>query len=465
MREVNGLAHWRILERRANSLRVSVAWDLKLKGIWYAGVATLVGMDLTLEDTGIGVHWAEGGPKTWEIHGSSGYTGFGSEPLRSPPGTLRMLSGPFQLSRSPSSSSLGPGASLLHASLPVSTEVPDYSFETNLHGSSGRLDTPISSQVSPSATASRPESLVLLEDEVSTISPLTPVVVHFNMSQIGVSDKSTVDCAIYGELELEADEDGRIALPTFLVPSTSVHKAELLVQSDIEGIRWISGRARDPISLKRGVTQRCQENTVIILSDLPPFLPPRPTIAHDGSLTAEGMEIREGLGSVDRDATAASFIPHVQVSVTPLLSKHNEYSAAVRIHLPCAPSYGSILEFGLASWSVTNAHPAVQLVAASMNRSVVDAEVLPGSESAQPLDGLDGGKGKGKDWVCWVKVDLSSQSPATRHVSGEVEIIYLVNSGEDILLQNRAKINALLPCFTSKVGWLEVQINQPYGEV
>jgi hypothetical protein len=45
------------------------------QGIWYPGVATLLGMDVGLEATGCVVSWAKGGDSGWDVLGGPGYTG------------------------------------------------------------------------------------------------------------------------------------------------------------------------------------------------------------------------------------------------------------------------------------------------------------------------------------------------------------------------------------------------------
>jgi hypothetical protein len=45
------------------------------QGIWYPGVATLLGMDVGLEATGCEVSWAKGNDAGWDVLGGSGYTG------------------------------------------------------------------------------------------------------------------------------------------------------------------------------------------------------------------------------------------------------------------------------------------------------------------------------------------------------------------------------------------------------
>lgn len=147
--DVRGEMVCTILGRGRDSARgedgVLVQLDYKgtCQGIWYPGVATLLGMDVGLEARGCDVNWAPGHESSWDVQGDPGFTGHdigGAERHRtdkqasfdmptltvsSNPRTSAALNG-----HTPSrQSSISSTSSLLRAPLPPQN-VPEYSFES-----------------------------------------------------------------------------------------------------------------------------------------------------------------------------------------------------------------------------------------------------------------------------------------------------------------------------------------------
>jgi hypothetical protein len=115
------------------------------KGVWFPGVATMLGMDVGLEAKGSDVSWISESEPKWTVGGSLGYTGFdmgGPSPERSD--NHKTESGP-QIHLSPSTppntglvsrqNSNSSTNSLLRAPLPAQP-VQEYSFEGYVASSS-----------------------------------------------------------------------------------------------------------------------------------------------------------------------------------------------------------------------------------------------------------------------------------------------------------------------------------------
>lgn len=166
------------------------------KGVWFPGVATLLGMDVALEAKNCEVAWARGYPQKWTVTGGTGFTGHevlgGS---RSPSGKDRQAS--LDTAQANASSEANPAGgrplsiastnstssqpSLLRGPLPTDTNIPDYSFE-------GGQNTPSESGMSSMLSRSRGSSLAadVAEDEEEDIPapPGAPVTLHLNMNDL-----------------------------------------------------------------------------------------------------------------------------------------------------------------------------------------------------------------------------------------------------------------------------------------
>ncbi len=82
VREVKGemtcviQAKYRDPVKNAEAVVMHVEYKGTCKGIWFPGVATLLGLDVGLEAKNSDVSWVPGASPTWEVEGSPGYSGF-----------------------------------------------------------------------------------------------------------------------------------------------------------------------------------------------------------------------------------------------------------------------------------------------------------------------------------------------------------------------------------------------------
>jgi hypothetical protein len=114
-------------------LLMNVMYKGTCKGVWFPGVATMLGLGVGLEAKGSDVSWVPGVEPKWTVNGRQGYTGYdiGSPPLSL--STRPSLDSPCLLGLQPSGlghhdSGASSMSSLLRAPLPAQN-VADYSCE------------------------------------------------------------------------------------------------------------------------------------------------------------------------------------------------------------------------------------------------------------------------------------------------------------------------------------------------
>lgn len=129
----------------AEGLVVRVQYEVTCKGVWFPGVATLVGLDVGLDGGECDSTWVPGLERKWTISGGQGFTGYAIGPPPTPP--LPRQSSVYNpsiyvLPSSPDARAMADGlpparhdsssstSSLLRAPLPAQ-HVADYSFENS----------------------------------------------------------------------------------------------------------------------------------------------------------------------------------------------------------------------------------------------------------------------------------------------------------------------------------------------
>lgn len=201
---------------------MKVEYNAICQGVWFPGVATMLGMDVGLDCDDFDLSWHPDEEKRWTVTGEAGFTGFavGPPPRTSPrppvsresssentPPIYILPSSPDGRSGSKSSTANSSrhtsSASLLRAPLPASN-VDDYSFESSPN------TTPVSSIASLATIPSSPErnrrsrasSTNGITDtdveEVAPRPPTIPVTVHINMNELLAPSKNIFKFTISG---------------------------------------------------------------------------------------------------------------------------------------------------------------------------------------------------------------------------------------------------------------------------
>ncbi|KAI0372964.1 hypothetical protein BV20DRAFT_938919 [Pilatotrama ljubarskyi] len=191
----------------AEGVVMRLQYEATCKGVWFPGVATLLGLDVGLDAGDCDVSWVPGLEPKWSISGDVGFTGYAIGPPPTPPLSRQSsVDNPsiYVLPSSPDAREMTNGlppvrhdsssstSSLLRAPLPAQN-VADYSFE------SSPASTPISSLASlpiPSSPErdrrSRASSLkgrytdldTDYEDDESVRPPKVPITIHLNMNDL-----------------------------------------------------------------------------------------------------------------------------------------------------------------------------------------------------------------------------------------------------------------------------------------
>ncbi|KAH9951863.1 hypothetical protein B0H21DRAFT_407 [Amylocystis lapponica] len=227
------LGNSRAKGKEKGGVMMDLEYHATCKGVWFPGVATMLGMDVGLEAGDFDVSWAPGMEPKWTISGGPGFTGFaiGGPPQSvsrqssaeapslyvlpsSPDARGAVVNGrpPSTRQNSTASTSTGTSASLLRAPLP-NQNVADYSFE------SSPVSTPtgtVSSLASLAPLSSSPErrrrsrasSLNGRYNETDTDPepedivrpPRVPITVHLNMNELLPPSKNELTFSISGTM-------------------------------------------------------------------------------------------------------------------------------------------------------------------------------------------------------------------------------------------------------------------------
>jgi hypothetical protein len=478
LRAVSAQTEWLILDRQPDSIRARIAASFKLKNIWYAGVATQVGLDVSLQTSEGELEWGDEDNPGWKITGSLGYSGIFNISEKQATSGLDQIDAArpghsVDYPRSDSPLPLGSISSLLRAPLPQNNEL-DFSFESNSQDTSP-LGTPTSSIVTTSAPASHYPSHNPGGNARAGL-PCSPLVLKLDMSDLRLSANSNLDCQIRGNLTIRTDPEGRIALPSFVFPNASDHRGELLIRSDVTGLALHSERAINPIPLLKGVSHRCPENTVLSVPK-EHVIPVTNTVDRPLVVMATPkatLALNSPMASKERKGQSVDFIPEVFVKIIPLLPSQGFQGIRCAIHLQMTyPKSGALpcsqLEFGLASGSGIQ-ESDIQLVSSTVGNYTVDAALVYNSDAAE-LHGRAIDSGQRSEWVCWVRVPFHQQgSPESLVKPGDIRLTYITacTSGDIApkwqFWRTSAKIaTPLLPCFSAKIGHLVVETDDALG--
>lgn len=507
---------------------MDVEYKGQCSGIWFPGVATLLGLDVGLEAKGCDISWPQGFPTQWEVSGSAGYTGF-DHGCFSTPSTINSRASSMESSLSRPSDIASPestaspystartstsSASLLRAPLPAHN-VADYSFE-------GSNDT-MSSTLSPGATSSMASLTVPSISSLSqpkTHSPGSPITLHLDINELQPPIKNVFNLRITGTILLtprttlarmnglngsnssasgKHTEQEPVMLPRFTILAADSESTSTIIRNESDGILvevfnpngdiHQDPQTRKTILQKNGFTRCGEDGGRISLkysvetrhpstsngSARPPSRPRTPS--NTMNRVSSNSNLPRTIVSTRSKRDGPPIIPWVKANVTALAPDADMFPTgyAIRLTLPTPVGLESEwLEFGIANASLMNnqdlysksVQHKVHIICASLDGVPVKAETSKASTA-----GLDAVTGVaqfedigGKSWLCWGKVNIGTS------ISGDITIDYIVKE-QDVPLEkgkNRANessaFNILLPTFFVSVARLEVFIDSIPGE-
>jgi hypothetical protein len=367
------------------------------KGVWFPGVATLLGMDVGLETKGSDVYWANESEQAWNVGGGVGYTGYGMFPpttvgpmIDDTPQLFLLPSAPGQPGRNSRHNSNSSTSSLLRVPLPVQN-VPDYSFEGSAPASTPSGTVSSLGSLPPTSTPNLEESGPSNDVDTTVRPPGVPVTIHINMNDLLLPQKNIFTFTISGtvlvvprvrlhslssrdystQLESEVDTEP-IVLPRFSVLAADTETTTVLIRNDIDNANVevfnSSGDIRDAQTrktvLQKGGFTRCgTDGGRVALRSVRPTLglrhrteepiengkipPPRPRTP---SGVSSPLPMRLGYPPVLRPRRdGALMIPSVVATVTPLVDEDggfpNAYGVRMALPAPC-DGHSEWLEFG-----------------------------------------------------------------------------------------------------------------------
>lgn len=392
------LVRGRATDQRTGKEGVLMDVDYKgsCKGVWFAGVATLLGMDVGLESKGSDVSWVSGFSNNWEITGGKGYTGFDIGETRSgiiyrhdsldsnspqihissssPHAGSSGHPGPSRHNSTSSVASSSP--SLLRAPLPQN--VAEYSFEGSASSSSSQLT---SSQIT-SSMSSLPTSTPNLSRSEASHPPGCPITLHLNMNELLSPSRNNFTFSISGTILVtprptirsngrspsspnhspegsgnEADPEP-IVLPRFTVLAADTESTSILVRNgvedgnaNIEVYNSTGDIRRDAQSrktvLQKGAYTKCGEDGGrIALRSVgtptgadgsrmlqPPSRPVTPSSNAGRRSPADSPASGRKLFPTRRKRDGPLMIPSVTATVTPLVSEDGFYPDAYAVRV------------------------------------------------------------------------------------------------------------------------------------
>ena len=510
IREVSAETQYEILGRHNDGLLVKVDHKAHCKGVWFPGVATLVGLDIKLHSSECDVSWAPVSEPKWNVTGQTGFTGFSVDTpaqlgthdpgVDSPESVATALpNGNVGNSRPRYSESSPSGSSLLRVALPEHTS-GDYSFEA----STSALSATVSSMESLEGK-SRPSSSN--GHRHFPRSPLSIITVHLNMdSLLPPSNETTISVSgiilvssISSSQESSDDNETPtepFSLPVFRFNGLNTQSMGCIVRNAAEDlvvdVRDSKTRAT---TLTKGRSTKCNRDgvrigvrsTTLAMSSRtrtvsqsqpsavsrvvsPPLTQSRtpnlPSLTRVPSTSAP----RSMTASVRPKRDGQLMIPSVVVHVTPYpsTSSNRPDMYAVMVILPApTDSNSEWLEVGLAQNGDPQAFgegpPRVHVVSASVEDVPVRYEVRAGAkeEDTSESTGVPFEQQSGKEWITWISIHVGETG------GGQVKIAYLSRI-KPLAASNEAEkadmsFNVLLPVFTLPVGKFDVNLEPHSG--
>ena len=507
---------------------MSVEYKGQCKGVWFPGVASLLGLDVSLEAKGSDVSWAQGYSNQWEIQGGPGYTGFdsgssdknnqsnsrsssfGSSGPQMPAGQDSAARPSLQMRVNPMSFT----SSLLRAPLP-SQNIADYSFE----GSNAAMPP---TSLSPFGTLSSIPSLPTSSSSnpaqpLQVRPPGSPIMLHLNMNELQHPLNNIFTFTISGTVVITArqtlarvngisslpvdklSDPEPINLPRYTVLAADSESTTITVRNEVDrasvevfhptGNIHTDAQARKTV-LQTGGFTRCGEDGGRIalrffegfnvngdIRERPLIRPRTPTnnLATRGSSSAPTF-----LTSIPSRAKrdGPPIIPSVQANIITLAHDGGKVPTdyAVRVCLKSPQLMGSEwLEFGMGYGFKRDAtsqsygtedkqYPKLHIICASLDGVPVRAEM---SKILTPdAAGNSFEELSKKAWIGWGKVYAGT-------AGGSLVVDYIVkecqgdftDKGKRASSGNEMEMNIVLPTFFVSVARLEAIVDLVPGQL
>ena len=470
---------------------MDVEYRGECKGIWFPGVATILGLDVNLVSKNCDVFWSPGHSAQWDVSGGNGFTGFdnrpstqqGYAPRRSPDeadGLAFEHAGPSTRDMTRTRTNSGTlNGSLLRAPLP-SHPVEDYSFEgsnTTLPSGASSVSLPVSSE---SNKLPEPCTTLAIHLNMNELQPLVENRFEFRISgTIVITPRST--SRLNESVNGTTDTPEPVSLPRFTVLAADNESTTITVRNEAEDasvdVFNALGDIHNPQSrktvLQRNGTTRCgDDGGRVALKILDPFhfngshrrpRTPSNNMAYRSSRSVFSTRAkREG----------PPIITSMEAIVTALTPGEGRFpdGYAVRLSLKSPVIFDSEwLEFGISlnrnvpsSSSTKRSRPKVVLICASIDGVPVKAEVTKAvarvAGNGVPFDILGG-----QEWISWGKVYAAGSAGANMVIDYLVREENAPSSEREKKMPDFTTMDILLPTFFISVARFELKIDAMPG--
>lgn len=500
-----------VLDIVGDGVKMRLDYQGTCSGMWFPGVATMLGVDIVLDAQGCEVEWPHDSDGLWTTDGDSALTGSSLDaqrevlkrqdqnPFEAPQFSINetqdmsgfMNGETLPAGRVPSANS----ASLLRVPLPSRRISSDYSFENSVTPSTSGLPSSV-----PTMSTSLTRSSVNGSGDISDRGLLRPTslfTLHLHLNEVLSSPRNTFTFNISGTIIVyrkEAEEDSQSLSVSLPFPMFRVYQAEkqsisqtvrsqcdqASVELDSVTASFTSSRGTRTI-VPYGSQLRCPyEDSVIIVRPLPqqpvvkseeltsPMVFSRassmapPTRSSSPVKTSIQLEPQQSIAF-----DGPSNLPWAKIEVVPLIFPKIEWAYAITLTLPASGALSSDgLEFGLPQPSAesiaSSAALGVDVLSASINGTPVNFEKFPNEKAdlTMSIDGLS--KPSTARWLNWIKVHTG--------LVGCLELVYIVKSRSKPMRPYQANekkwrrdVPILLPSFSLPVGRLSIEMHRSSG--
>ncbi|KXN92194.1 hypothetical protein AN958_08647 [Leucoagaricus sp. SymC.cos] len=497
---------------------MDIEYNAFCRGIWFPGVATLLGMDVGLVAKNADVTWLGASPVEWTITGGVGFQGFnvagagetvnipssrGSSMDSQSPQVLISAanSPPMALNGRPKDSSSS-NSSLLRAPLP-SQNVAEYSFEG--------LNDAAASSSSHLGTISSVSSL----SQSKAISPPgAPLTLHVNINDVLPPNKAPFTFTITGTILITPrlslsrangtpkprppldyiETTEAVNLPHFTVLAADAEMTKIVVRNGTEGKNAVvevyspSGDIyKDPQTrktvLQKGGSTRCSEGggriVLKIIGSRYDRIPSRSRTPTGSPEPRASPNTTRVLSLARQNRHSPHLIHSVKTVVTPLVSRHSlipdAYAVRINLNIP-VNNQTDWLEFGLARFGPGSSRTIlpddgetcsqkVHIAGASVDGVPVHYAITNTEKQLMNGETLEGASFEtvgSIEWASWVKIQVG---PST---GDNVIIDYIVTAEPTRSTwfsswHKRVQWDLLLPTFILPIGRLEVKLESIKG--